>query len=195
MSESLGWQQWLQRKTIHFLTAAIPLYYHFSHNEKLVQWVAIVLAVGFLFVDVLRLKFSLVRKKFLNIFGKLLKTEENSQRLTGATMLFVGMALTVLLFPQRQAVPALLFVTLADPLAALVGQRFGTPFILDKSLEGSAAFYLTAATVILVFTNFSWWGLVVAIVVTIVELLPIGVDDNLLIPLVTAYLLGINPLN
>ncbi|MHB2148998.1 diacylglycerol/polyprenol kinase family protein [Calditrichota bacterium LG25] len=191
MNQTLSVRMLLQRKAIHFATALIPLYYHYSHNELAVKWITIALAVGFLTADFLRLKFSLAKKIFLNIFGKLLKQAESERRLTGATMLFVGMAATVILFKEQQAVPALLFVALADPLAAIVGQLYGKNYFWEKSLEGSAAFYLTASAIILIFTSFSWWGLVVAIIVTGVELLPMNMDDNLVIPLATAFLLAL----
>ena len=121
----------------------------------------------------------------------MLKVAETRKKLTGATMLFIGMAVTVFLFKEKQAVPALLFVCLADPLAAIFGQLYAKNVFWEKSLEGSAAFYLTASAVILIFTSFSWWGLVVALIVTVLELMPINIDDNLLIPVVTAFLLGI----
>ncbi|APF19534.1 phosphatidate cytidylyltransferase [Caldithrix abyssi DSM 13497] len=191
MNQTLSLRMLLQRKAIHFATALIPLYYHYSHNELAVKWLTVVLAVGFLTADLLRLKFSLAKKIFLNIFGKLLKQAETERRLTGATMLFVGMAATVILFKEKQAVPALLFVALADPLAAIVGQLYGKNYFWEKTLEGSAAFYLTASAIILIFTSYSWWGLVVAIIVTGVELLPMNMDDNLVIPLATAFLLAL----
>ncbi len=181
----------LQRKAIHLITILIPLYYHFTHQAQVVKWVTVILAIGFLSVDLLRLKFALVRRLFLYIFEPLLKEAEVQKRLTGATMLFMGMAVTVLLFKEKQAVPALLFVSLADPMASLVGQLYGQTVFWEKTLEGSAAFYLTASAVILIFTKYSWWGLVVAIIVTGIELLPLGLDDNLLIPISTAFLLSV----
>lgn len=191
MKQTLPMSQLIQRKAIHFATTLIPLYYYFSHNEMAVKWLTLFLAAGFLIADLLRLKFALARKIFLHIFGSMLKDAESQKRLTGATMLFVGMAATVFLFKEKQAVPALLMVCLADPLAAIVGQLSGKNFFWEKTLEGSAAFYLTASVIILIFTNYSWWGLMVSLMVTLLELLPVPLDDNLLIPVAAAYLLSI----
>ncbi len=191
MSQTLPMARLVQRKAIHFATTLIPLYYYFTHDTLLVKWLTLFLAVGFLIADLLRLKFALARKIFLNIFGSMLKDTESLKRLTGATMLFIGMAATVFLFKERQAVPALLMVCLADPLAGIIGQWRGKSVFWEKTLEGSAAFYLTAAAIILIFTDYSWWGLVVSLMVTLLELLPLPLDDNLLIPVAAAYLLSI----
>jgi dolichol kinase len=191
VNEQLPLKKELQRKAIHLAANFIPLYYHFSHQKEIVQIGLAVLSAGFLAVDVLRMKNSLVRRWFLHIFGVLLREKESKRHLTGATMLFLGMLLTVFLFDEKQAVPALLFVGLADPAAAIVGRLWGKNRFLEKSLEGSAAFYLTASFVILAFTHYSWGGLVVALIVTVVELIPLGIDDNLLIPVLTGYLLSV----
>ncbi len=191
MNHTLSFKFELQRKAIHLSSALIPLLYYFSHQRSLIQAICLILAVGFLTADILRLKFALVRKLFLNIFGKLLRDKEVKNRITGATFLCSGMALTVFLFQEKQAVPALLFASIADPVAAIAGRAWGENKFFEKSLEGSAGFYLAAAAIILLFTNYSWWGLVVAIIVTVAELLPLGIDDNLLVPVLTAYLLSL----
>ncbi|MCD6374180.1 MAG: hypothetical protein J7L94_01550 [Caldisericaceae bacterium] len=191
MKQTLPMVKLIQRKAIHFATTLIPLYYYFSHNTEMVKWLTVILAAGFLLADLLRLKFILAKKIFLNIFGSMLKEAESQKRLTGATMLFIGMAATVFLFKEKQAVPALLMVCLADPLAGIVGQWAGKNFFWEKTLEGSAAFYLTSSAIILIFTDYSWWGLAVSLMATLLELLPLPLDDNLLIPVAAAYLLGI----
>ena len=191
MTASLPIRREIQRKAIHLLSALIPLVYYFTGNWQIVKGILFVLAAGFLTVDVLRLKFALVRKIFLNIFKALLKEKEKSNQLTGATLLFIGMAVTGYLFGPKQAVPAMLFASLADPVAAIIGRLYGKERFWDKTLEGAAGFYFTASAIILLATNYSWWGLIVALLTAIVELLPIGIDDNLTIPVFAAYLLSL----
>lgn len=191
MSQVLPLKSEIKRKAIHLITNIIPLYYYFSHQKTVVQIILIILISGFLLVDLLRMKFPLVKKWFLNIFGVLLRNKEAKSRLTGATMMFIGMGVTVFLFNEKQAVPALFFLGLADPAAAIVGRIWGKNKFWNKSLEGTMAFYLTASFVILAFTHYSWWGLIVALIMSIVEMLPLGIDDNILIPILTAYLLSV----
>jgi len=181
----------LQRKAIHLTSAVIPLFYAVTHQKGWVANVLLILLAGFLLVDVLRMKISLVRRLFMHIFGPLLREKEVHNRLTGATTMLIGMLLTVALFDEKPAVVGMLFVSLADPAAAIVGRIWGKNAFWGKTLEGSAAFYLTASAIILLFTKYSWGGLITALVMTVIEFLPIGIDDNLLIPVVTAYLLTV----
>ncbi len=181
----------LERKAIHITSLAIPLFYAITHQKEWVVNGLLVLLAGFLFVDILRMKIALVRKIFLRIFGPLLREKEAHNHLTGATTMLIGMLLTVAIFKEKPAIIGMLFVSLADPAAAIVGRLWGKNRFWNKSLEGSAAFYFTASFIILAFTHYSWGGLIVALIMTIVELLPLGIDDNLLIPVVTAYLLSV----
>lgn len=189
MSDRLALQQEIRRKLIHLATSIIPMAYYFGLPRKYILFLSFLLAAGFLSADLLRLNFTLARKYFLRIFSSLLRVAEVDQRLTGATYLFLGMAATFLLFPKDAAMPAVLFMTLADPMAAIVGNRLGSEEYFGKTIEGALGFYLTASAIILVFTDYSWLGLGVAFVAALIEFLPIGINDNLTIPVATGYLL------
>lgn len=189
MSQKLTFNKEIQRKVIHIATAAIPIAYYFGVSKDILLPVTIFLAAGFLLADILRLNFALARKYFLGVFSILLREGEKNRGLTGATYLFLGMCASIYLFPKEAAVPALLFVSLADPVAALVGKRFCGNVIFGKTIEGALGFYLTAAAVILIFTDYSWLGLGVALLSAVIEFLPVPLNDNLSIPIVAGYLL------
>ncbi len=191
MTNSLLIKRELERKAIHIASVVIPVFYAVTHQKELVLNILLILMAGFLLVDVLRLKISLVRKLFLDIFGPLLREKERQNHLTGATLLLIGWVLTVAIFKEKPAVVGMLFTSLADPAAAIVGRLWGKNKFWHKSLEGSTAFYFTASFIILAFTNYSWGGLLVALAITVLEMLPIGIDDNLTIPVITAYLLSV----
>ena len=180
-----------QRKIIHISSALIPLAYYWGAPKSVILSLSAFLAGGFLLADLLRLNFALARKYFLAVFSVLLRADEKKNKLTGATYLFLGMVLSVLLFPPKAAISAMFFATLADPAAALIGKRYGTDLFFDKTIEGALAFYLTAAAVILIFTHYSWLGLGVALLCALIEFLPIPLNDNLTIPLVGGYLLTV----
>ncbi len=181
----------IQRKLIHILTSAIPLALYLGAEENYVFYFVLILFAGFLIADLLRMNFHLAEKYFLFVFSSLLRGEEQKKQLTGATYLFLGMALTLYLFSKEAAIPALLFLTLADPAAAIVGKQFGTDSYFGKTFVGSLAFYLTASAVILGLTTYSWAGLGVALFTAVIEFLPLKINDNLLIPLVSGYLLQV----
>ncbi len=128
-------------------------------------------------------------------FSVLLKPAE-VRRVTGATFMLVGALACLLLFGSQAAGLAVLFLALGDPAAALVGVRAKGPRVWGKSPVGTAAFVVVALAGAAVAR---WLGLatwrpalvVAAMVAAAVELLPLPVDDNLVIPLVTAFVLSL----
>jgi len=142
-----------------------------------------------LLVEYLRMHLPLVQKGFLGIFGFALRSWEQ-ESITGATYVFVGMSLTVFLFPGEIAIPAILVLTISDALAALVGVPFGHHPFLSKSLEGSMAFFLSALAIILIFST---TPLLIAIIIAAglatLEAAPKRFDDNFLLPLTAGVLL------
>ena len=86
------------------------------------------------------------------------------------------------------AIAALLFVSLGDPAAALVGSRVPGPRIARKSPIGTLAFLIVglATASVLMATDVlehHWSVGVGAGVAALVELVPLRIDDNLTIPL------------
>ena len=101
----------------------------------------------------------------------------------------VGGLFAFLFFGSDVAVPALLFLSLGDPIAALVGRRMPGPRVLGKSPGGTAAFVIVALAVVAVLVGSDaidyHWGLWLgALIAGIVELAPVPPDDNLAVPLV-----------
>ena len=93
------------------------------------------------------------------------------------------------------AVVALLFLSVGDPLAALVGSRYGRVKVWAKTLEGTLAFLVVSLVIAAVFRLTTqvetYWPLAVgAAVATVVEMLPLPIDDNLLPPLMSGAVMA-----
>lgn len=189
MSDQLAIGREIQRKLIHLLTSAIPLaYISIIPIKEHIFFICVILAIGFLSVDLLRM-FSLdVRRYFLTIFASLLREDEINRRLTGATYLFIGLTLAVILFPKEIAIPVMLFLTLADPCAAIIGKKYPIKKIFDKSLGGFLAFAGCAVIIVFVFMGYGLLHVLIALCAAIVEILPVKIDDNLSIPVISGYL-------
>jgi dolichol kinase len=147
-----------------------------------------VVSGGGLSLDLTRFRIPWVNRLFLRCLAPLLKYNE-SHRFTGATFLIVGGLFSFLLFGSQVAVPALLFLSLGDPAAALVGRRLPGPRVLGKSPGGTAAFVLVSLAVVAVLVGSGaidyHWGLWVgAVIAGLVELASVPPDDNLSIPLI-----------
>ena len=156
------------------------------------QWIIILLAVtgtgASIILEVSRRRSRRVNDWFTSRFSVLLKESESSQIL-GSTYLLAATLLAFLLFDRDVAVLALLFLAVGDPMAALVGERYGRARIRKKSVEGSLAFMAGAALVGWVLIagglDISLWVVMSgAAVAALVELLSLPPDDNITVPLV-----------
>lgn len=104
--------------------------------------------------------------------------------------MLVATVVTFLVFEQIVAVVALLFLSVGDPIAALVGSRTPGPRILRKSPGGTLAFVGSSLLVVLIlvgsgFTHYHWGLIAGAVIAAGIELAPVPLDDNLTIPLLT----------
>ncbi|MGD9486916.1 MAG: diacylglycerol/polyprenol kinase family protein [Calditrichaceae bacterium] len=189
MTHSLNLFAEIKRKLIHISITVIPLMYLYLFSREQILIISVFLTAGFLFADVLRIFSNRAGKYFLLIFSGLLRADETGRKITGATWLFTGITLTIALFPKEVAIPAILIVTLADPVAALTGKTFGSRRILNKTVEGSVGFFLTALLILLIYHSYNWMAPVTAFILTLVELFPLGLNDNLALPMITAILL------
>ncbi|MSQ12300.1 MAG: hypothetical protein EXR48_06395 [Dehalococcoidia bacterium] len=129
----------------------------------------------------------------LRRLGGLFKADEHG-RLTGATYLAVAALIAFVVFPMPLAAQALLFISVGDPAASVVGSRFGRLRMGKKSVEGTAAFLAAACGMALIgwaggLYNPLWAGLLAAGVAAAVEALPSPPDDNLTVPLVSGLVL------
>jgi dolichol kinase len=125
--------------------------------------------------------------RFQALLGAMLRDRE-MDRLTGATALAMSYTATAVLFPGWPAIAAILVAGLADPAAALVGRGDGRHrYPGGKSLEGSLAFLAVASAVLLLATPLGLAGaLGVGLVITAMEALSLGLDDNLYLPVLAA---------
>jgi glycerol-3-phosphate acyltransferase PlsY len=71
-----------------------------------------------------------------------------------------------------------------------VGKGIGRVRIFGKTLEGSLAFLVSSLLIVWVYPDLNrLWGSLAALGSTLIELLPIRVDDNLTIPLVAGAIM------
>jgi dolichol kinase len=174
-----------KRKLIHVFNLIIPLSYLYVFPEK---WQIIKVLTGFMvlsiLIDIFRHKVDWIQSLFKYLFNDMLRSHEIDGKLTGATWVMIGAVITITLFSKPVAVIALIFMSLGDTTAGLIGQRFGKHKIGDKTWEG---FFGGLIICIIIALNFPFLPLMVslsgAITAMIMELIPIPLDDNFKIPL------------
>src|SRR5262249_34259151 len=123
-------------------------------------------------------------------FGEMIR-EHEALNLLGSTYLLLACLLAVELFTRPVAAAAIGFTVLGDGFAAIVGKAYGRTRFFGKSLEGAAAGFaacLIWAAWLAARGHLPWEVLLAgALVASLVELLPIPLDDNLGITLFAGY--------
>ncbi len=169
------------RKLFHFSGSAIPLAY-LVLGRPLLLAVTIVLFLSEIALEILRMRGGL---KYGFLQGQLKK--EEAIGFTGSFYFLLSCLLTILLFRKSVAVPAMLILSIADPLSSLVGQACARKPLFGKSIQGTAAFFLASLAILLCFPLKGYAVPAAALAATLAELFSSRlVDDNLTIPLVTA---------
>ena len=138
-------------------------------------------------IEILRNRNSYIKKIFIKHLNFMLRRNEIRGFITGATWLLIGNFLTIFIFPISVAVPALLYLSVGDPTAALVGKNFRSFTIGEKSLVGSLFGFLFGLILVsLVNRVLPFYAVMIgSLVAMIVEVLPSSIDDNLSIPLLS----------
>jgi dolichol kinase len=195
---SLKTKTWLseaQRKAIHvsFIVLPLELLYGWlpwprTRGEWRLFLVTVVTAA--IVIDMVRLHERRVKHFFRTFFGELIREHEQFN-LLGSTYLLLAALLAIELFPMPMAAAALGFTVLGDAWAAIVGKAFGRTRFFGKSLEGAAAGLVACIAwgAGLAAAGFLPWHVAMAgaLVASLVELLPIPLDDNLGITLFSGY--------
>ena len=174
----------LRRKSIHLLGLVVPILYFFTSRDLAIIGVGGLVALA-LAAELLKGLVPTFRAIFLRIFSPILRSQEQKGGPTGATYFLIGSFLCILFFDKTLAIVCLCFLTLGDLCAALIGKQWGRIKLFSrKSLEGSLACFVVCTTVALLIeiapcccTRWSTRSQ------PLIELLPIGVDDNVTIPL------------
>ena len=175
----------LRRKSIHLLGLVFPILYVFTTRDTAIIAVGALLAIV-LGSELLKAFVPAFQAIFMRIFSPILRAQEQRGGLTGATYYLIGSFLCVLLFDKTLAIVCLCFLTLGDLFAALIGKQWGRIKLFSrKSLEGSLACFIVCTAVALLIGLHPVVAIVGALVATLIELLPTGVDDNVTIPLIS----------
>lgn len=179
------------RKGIHLLSLLIPVVYYFIARQTALA-ILVPLALVFGLSDIARLFIPPFGRFYAHWFGFLLRAHERNdtgRHLNGATYVLLAATLLVLFFPKVIVITAFAILIISDSSAALVGRRFGKRRFLTKSLEGAAAFLVSALIVVALAPKVEYSlpeyaiGGIGALVGALVEASAVGVDDNLSIPL------------
>jgi len=176
------------RKLYHLFggIGLLSLYYILGREHALMFYAAFFLiALG---LDLTRLKIPAVNQFIFTRFGSFIRKNEE-HKLTGTAPYILGIGLSLYAYSPEVATAAVCFLAFGDVAATTMGERYGKTKIGDKSLEGSAAFIIAALVsglFLQIIGVYLATGLMIlgAFIAAGVEIIPLPVNDNLVIPIV-----------
>jgi dolichol kinase len=176
------------RKLFHLFGGLGLLAVYFNLSRELALIFYAILFVIVLILDLVRLRVHALNQFFFTRFGSFIRPNE-ATKLTGTPPYILGIGLSLFFFRTDVAAAAICFLAFGDVAATTVGERYGNIKIGRKSLEGTLAFIVAAAgagLLLLVVGIALPTGIIMlgTLVAASVELLPLPVNDNLVIPLV-----------
>jgi len=192
MSDSLSIKNELLRKSIHICNSLFAYALFVFNQNSFAIYVGSFTIVVILF-EIARINSKFFGAFFIRLFGPIIRDFEESGRLTGATYVMISSFLILFFFDKYICVASILIMSYSDTAAAIIGKKYGKTKIFNKTLEGSLAFFLTSLIIILIIypeINLTL-GFIAILAATLIESLPIGLDDNLTVPLIIAIILSL----
>jgi dolichol kinase len=181
------------RKLYHLGGLIFPvLLFSVSRNAAIYTCGGLFLLV--LFFDLFRLQWK--ELNFIVIRKLPIKFKRKEVRnISGSPYFLGGVFLTLVLFKPEVAAGGIIYLSIGDMAAVTVGKKYGKIKIFKKTLEGSVGFVIASTCVLLIFNllypfNLSMPGIIAgAVICAVIEVLPLRIDDNLLIPIFGAFIL------
>jgi len=183
------------RKLLHLSSLWIPILI-WNTGSEITLWVLIPLTLLALIIEFLRRHNPVIAKIYSHMWHKILREHETGTtakpQFSGGVWMLLAATIATALFPPLIAITSLSVMMISDTVAALVGRRWGKYPFLDKSLEGSSAFFISALLITSIIGAmaeqpplFFTLGAVAALIATTVEAISkrLHIDDNLSITL------------
>lgn len=189
-----------KRKFFHLTALIFPIAYIFMPKSWMIlsSVVAVIIPI---YIDIFRHYNPKVQVLVEIFFIHFMRDNEATGNFkpSGVTYMMLGILVTVILFSKPVAITSLVVLILADSAAALVGRKIGVELPNGKSLEGAAAFVISAIMISLMCREYieltsSFAAILFAsIAAAMVEFFSkeIRIDDNLSIPLTFGAILTI----
>ncbi|MCK4526660.1 hypothetical protein KAW18_04755 [candidate division WOR-3 bacterium] len=184
----------IARKTYRLGVGIIfPIIYYFSPNKIIVEMVLLYFIGMVTVLEIMRYVSPNLWKTMAEHSHGILR--EKPGLVTGTMAFLIANAIVIACFDKWVAIISLLFMLFGDTSASIIGIKYGQVKMGEKTLEGSLAFFITTVFISLIFYRFVPIHLVIlligAVVATIVEALPLKINDNLTVAIAAAIAIQI----
>jgi phytol kinase len=175
------------RKSIHMMVAFVPAFAKINIGITLALLASAVFA--YTFAEYLRIN---GRKVFIisGITEAASRSGTNEYFVLGPVTLAIGAMLSLMLYPAQAAAIAIYALAFGDGFSSLFGKIYGRvaiPFTGGKTFAGSLACLVSVFFVALSVTGSLRSAAVIAMSATLLEALPAGDLDNIIVPVGTGF--------
>jgi dolichol kinase len=177
------------RTIIHFFSGLSIISLFFAENK----WLYLIASGAITLIVFLSRKSTPVLKHVFHSINE----EQEKNYLQGPVL--YGLSITYLILfsiiMNNNIIPlaSALVLIISDPLAAIVGKRFGKNFFLllsnHRTAEGSLAMLLSNSVIISLFFGFGIRAIAISFIITIIELISPSKIDDFMLPLSASILL------
>jgi phosphoserine phosphatase/dolichol kinase len=178
------------REAIHISSFLVSFVCIYLLNRYIVASLVLVMATAYMISEVERM-FGTNLPLFTSITMLATRKSENQEFVTSPIFFALGIALPLVIFPEPIGYVSVTILTLGDGFASIFGQKFGTiqiPFNKPKYIEGTLFGFLLAFLGSLRFID-PFSAVIASAVGIFVESLPLPLNDNLTIPLISGLAL------
>ncbi|MEO0293396.1 MAG: hypothetical protein ABIN61_04130 [candidate division WOR-3 bacterium] len=185
------------RKTYRIFAGIVfPLIYYFSPNKIIVEMLILYLLGIMTPIEVIRHLSPNLWKVMVEHSHGILREKEGFI-ISGTTAFLLSNAIVIAFFKKWIAIVSLSYMLFGDAAASIIGTKYGKIKIGEKTLEGSLAFFITTMIIALIFSE--WIKVPIhliilifgAIAATIGEALPLKINDNFTVALISAIIMHI----
>ena len=192
----------IARKVWHCgMGVTMALLYGFVLTKPLAVTLLLIAFVCFTAIEYARLKIPKVNKVAIKVLGPIMR-ENEINRISGTPFYVGSVLLSVIIFPKLIAILSILYLGIGDPISSLFGiiwGDLGPRFANGKSLIGTAAGMGICCVITFVCMLFSSIPAGPAFLISLAgglagggaEMIPLEIDDNFSIPLVSGLALWV----
>lgn len=184
--ECLYWRALLRPLAIIF-----PLLYLYWDKKVILLLIGIV-GLPFLLVDASRLSIKKFNQLLYRATAEIFRQKEY-KKFSSMTLFLLACFFTILIFPKNLAILAIIFLIFGDLVAKVFGLQFGKTKFFQKTLEGSSAYFLACFLIGFFLSPYLDFNLPIILIgalgASLAESLPFGIDDNFIVPLLSATLM------
>jgi diacylglycerol kinase (CTP) len=193
----------LARKTWHCgMGVFMALFYGVGFPKAVCVSILIIALAFFLTAEYARLRFPKLNAYAIKAMGPVMRKHE-IDKMSGTPFYIGSVLLAIVIFPKSIAILSILFLAIGDPMSSIFGLTWGHKsyrFANGKSLIGTAAGMGVCSLITFLYLMFTGVTLFPSLCIALAaglagggaEMIPLEIDDNFSIPLVSGLALWIS---